>query len=707
MKESFLSIVRHDRGFLRRYVGIFLGVIGFGVLIAVGGWLSYSIASANRTDQETTSAMGLQKALSQQIASEILLVQKEWRDSGKLNERSFASLSEARTAFDAVLKGFSEGAAQELTFGGRRYTAPRLHADSIATLDKIRAAWAPLRAQLDVLGQVYKQAATAKQSQSERDKFIAGRKTFITEIHEDNKDSAFPNDNLSAKFVPTRRMTAAHEVLLNAEITKTSNTLTTYKDELFKAVDALSVASAARIQATAQRNAMIQIGIVAAGAVLLALLLSYFLRRTIVTDYVAHKESTEKRAIFSTIAEGLLVMDSAWRVSGEPSAFMTKLFGQQIPVGASFSSILAKAVDADTMRKAQEFVAFMAKNRTAKASQLQDANPLKQVALNLPGAGTKHVSFTFERLIDERNRVAGLLVAVQDSTQTQKLTAELEQAQARNRSSLTALAALRRTTQRNKIVQMLAELRKVVTLHNERIRSAGTRHAPIRESLRELRSAAHNFKAQAGMLDVVILQYMLHEFEDELILLSNLEVITADAVLGKGVLGQSILDMVDMIETILPRPATEAQAPAPATAIRSTLATVAQKAAAESGKKVNLTFTDAGIAATPAYRRLNGQLEEILVQLVSNAVVHGIEPPQVRVERRKAEAGTISIAGVDTGAGIEITVRDDGAGFDPQAVQGGRGLKNLARRAREIGAELAIDSAPGAGARVVVQWTAG
>ncbi|MBL8343306.1 MAG: hypothetical protein JNL30_17700 [Rubrivivax sp.] len=56
---------------------------------------------------------------------------------------------------------------------------------------------------------------------------------------------------------------------------------------------------------------------------------------------------------------------------------------------------------------------------------------------------------------------------------------------------------------------------------------------------------------------------------------------------------------------------------------------------------------------------------------------------------------------------MRIEVRDDGAGFDPQAVAatgGGRGLKNLARRAREIGAELSITGTPGAGACVAVSW---
>lgn len=85
-------------------------------------------------------------------------------------------------------------------------------------------------------------------------------------------------------------------------------------------------------------------------------------------------------------------------------------------------------------------------------------------------------------------------------------------------------------------------------------------------------------------------------------------------------------------------------------------------------------------------------LLRMLQEGVTNAMRHG-------------RARTLWIgATVGDGVGVRIEVRDDGAGFDPQGVEGGRGLKNLARRAREIGAELSIRSAPGAGASVVVMW---
>jgi len=85
-------------------------------------------------------------------------------------------------------------------------------------------------------------------------------------------------------------------------------------------------------------------------------------------------------------------------------------------------------------------------------------------------------------------------------------------------------------------------------------------------------------------------------------------------------------------------------------------------------------------------------LLRMLQEAVTNAMRHG----RARTLWIEAAAGE--------GGGVRVEVRDDGAGFDLQAVEGGRGLKNLARRAREIGAELSISSGPGRGASVVVRW---
>jgi signal transduction histidine kinase len=49
---------------------------------------------------------------------------------------------------------------------------------------------------------------------------------------------------------------------------------------------------------------------------------------------------------------------------------------------------------------------------------------------------------------------------------------------------------------------------------------------------------------------------------------------------------------------------------------------------------------------------------------------------------------------------VSFVVEDDGAGFDPGAVERGAGLTNLADRLAAVGGTLQIDGGPGRGTRI-------
>jgi signal transduction histidine kinase len=71
---------------------------------------------------------------------------------------------------------------------------------------------------------------------------------------------------------------------------------------------------------------------------------------------------------------------------------------------------------------------------------------------------------------------------------------------------------------------------------------------------------------------------------------------------------------------------------------------------------------------------------------------------------KHAQAGQGAITVTNDGSAVGLEVRDDGRGFDSSAAYTGHlGLQTMRSRAGEIGAELAIDSAPGRGTLVSVR----
>jgi chemotaxis protein histidine kinase CheA len=75
-------------------------------------------------------------------------------------------------------------------------------------------------------------------------------------------------------------------------------------------------------------------------------------------------------------------------------------------------------------------------------------------------------------------------------------------------------------------------------------------------------------------------------------------------------------------------------------------------------------------------RRVAEHLVEPCLQLVRNAVAHGIEPPEVRTSLGKPLSGTIALGARKLGNRLSITIEDDGAGVD---------VANVRARAVEAG----------------------
>lgn len=90
-----------------------------------------------------------------------------------------------------------------------------------------------------------------------------------------------------------------------------------------------------------------------------------------------------------------------------------------------------------------------------------------------------------------------------------------------------------------------------------------------------------------------------------------------------------------------------------------------------------------------------------LQPLVENAVRHG-------VRHNPGGAGTVTVSSRETPEHWEVTVSDDGPGFDPAQIDTGErphiGLNNVRERLRSVsGGALRIDSAPGKGCRVTIE----
>jgi two-component system sensor histidine kinase and response regulator WspE len=149
--------------------------------------------------------------------------------------------------------------------------------------------------------------------------------------------------------------------------------------------------------------------------------------------------------------------------------------------------------------------------------------------------------------------------------------------------------------------------------------------------------------------------------------------------------------------------------------------------------------------ATPVDRDILEKLEAPLTHLLRNAVDHGMETPEARLQAGKPAEGRLTLAARHVAGALEIVVQDDGAGIDAELVrqrivsQGyaatdmavkmsenevleflflpgfstakrvteisgrGVGLDVVQSMARQVGGNVRIESKPGQGTRFVLQ----
>jgi signal transduction histidine kinase len=91
------------------------------------------------------------------------------------------------------------------------------------------------------------------------------------------------------------------------------------------------------------------------------------------------------------------------------------------------------------------------------------------------------------------------------------------------------------------------------------------------------------------------------------------------------------------------------------------------------------------------------EVEDELLRIVHESLTNAI---------KHAAARFIQIDILGWGGRVRITVRDDGAGFEPPRVPTNGGLRGMNERAQRIGALLSITSKPGRGTEVCLFWPA-
>ncbi len=436
----------------------------------------------------------------------------------------------------------------------------------------------------------------------------------------------------------------------------------------------LTTALEAVASARANTLRMVQTGGIALALLNFAFILFKFLRRLRTSDAAIEAANEENREILVSVREGLFLMTPDYRIGSQLSQSAHRLFGRTLKPGDRFFHLLEPLISERALRDARDYVSLLF-SAHVKESLVQGINPLAEVELTVKNRlgqdVRRYLSLHFNR-VQDGHAVRHLLVTVQDITARVELEKKLQDERQRSQKEFTML--LKAFSADPALLRQFVSRAEASLLEiNDLLRSTATSQgeAAILKALDGACRRVHAIKGDAATLGLETLASHAHGFETELQRIRESGGST-------GNLGDALLSIPLPLEDLLNKVAalkslTGVQRGAPAApdssgeTLDEALARLAQEIASDSGKRVQ------------ALVRMGGQSEldtatgdlvrEIAVQLMRNAVVHGVEAPAMRTGSGKAAEGRVEVLLLKGEADWTLSVRDDGAGLSAERIR--------------------------------------
>ena len=460
--------------------------------------------------------------------------------------------------------------------------------------------------------------------------------------------------------------------------------------------------------ATQLRYLMLAGLIIATG---LALALGYLVAARRRQDRLVVEAQRQTQDILRTVKDGLFLLDADLKIGPTHSAAVRQLFQRETLAGISFEDLLRPLVPEKTMQTALKFVKVLWSERT-RENLVRSINPLGEVEVNFGdgfgGHETRYLEFDFHR-VKSANRVDNILVSVNDVSQRVMLAHELKESQDKAQAQLDTLLGVLHVDPAQ-LASFLDDSDAAMRMINSILKEPAREESAFRKKLDSIFRQVHAVKGEASALGLASVESRAHQFEDALKDLKDRKVLTGNDFLPLVVKLDdlfthlaSVRDLVTRLaklnvgsnrespatatqiitrrrtvdDLVMAKP-TEAATPAveraipsaagsaPAAGLGSTLEQLVQRIANDEKKRARIEC--AGLERIPnAYRKV---VKDVAIQIVRNAVVHGIETPDVRQAAGKSDPGNVMVQFLTApGEGFKLVIEDDGQGISATRIR--------------------------------------
>jgi len=345
-------------------------------------------------------------------------------------------------------------------------------------------------------------------------------------------------------------------------------------------------------------------------------------------------------------------------------------------------------------------------NPRVKEKLVDSLNPLHKVMLhNTSGeesTTSRFLDFKFSRVYEDKD-IARILVNVNDVSDAVYLEQRLEKERSQNDMQIEMLTTILNVNPKI-INEFIVNTKAHIDKMNNILKNPGSSQFELEGKLNAIYREMHSLKGEASALKLHSFTKIASDAEDKLDALQNQGKLSGNNFLPLAVHLDDLLSLSNTIETLGERinqsapknnSSVKPMAKTPV-AVNASTATHAQSAKNTTGNEIDLGDNSSdeqlsyyqNFAQDIALRQgkqvqLNGHnlvnvniperlkqpIREISIQLLRNAVVHGIESPEARQSAGKSSIGNIDLEMQQDNQNLIIALQDDGQGIDYEGIR--------------------------------------
>jgi CheY-like chemotaxis protein/HPt (histidine-containing phosphotransfer) domain-containing protein len=378
-------------------------------------------------------------------------------------------------------------------------------------------------------------------------------------------------------------------------------------------------------------------------------------------ELIEAKRNTDN--IFANVEEGIFLLDKSLKIKPQYSKALENIFEESTLENTGFLSMMEKRTDSETLESIKDFLELMFQPEIDEDNLIQ-LNPLIEAPIkNDPSQTEKYLTFNFKRIF--KKNLDELMVTVIDRTARILLKQQLKESEEEKKKQYELMNIL-------KLEPML--LREFLQQTEKELNNVeSTIKKGMDENSTELvYRLIHSVKGNAGLLNLTFISEKAHELEETVIEIKSLKKFDSgfnDKFIEKL---EEIKDTVNTIYDLIEQMRTfyenfnkksEREGQLMIKAVEDLLLRLNNDLDKEA--ELNADRFDTKLSFSGNFLLI----KDIMVQLVRNAMVHGIESPLKREQLGKPRQSQIILSSEKKNGYLIIKLRDDGQGLQLESIR--------------------------------------